>query len=558
MQNNNENERVRPRLESAGELKGKKAGGKKKASIGKRWAATIISLVLVLGIVIGAYFVTDALRPVEEEEDTAQSGTDYVSLLEGHSKKDMASLTVYENGEAKYTIKSNLQEKADIVAAEEEAAAEAGESEESEEAEENVSAADSIPDYEVEGMPYFTLNTDAVDSMTTYSFSMLSARLIEENCEDLAKYGLEDPALYVEYTYHDGTTMHLNFGDKVPAGSYHYIRIDDSRDVYMLYQTVRAYFARSLEELHTVPAMATLDTESSMTYLLVEQRGQETIEIVEKDEEDTTSILTLWLVQPIEYATNSERVEEVMTSAAALTLTAYAGYAEDEAALAEYGLAEPYANVAVTDSVGATIAMTIGDTVSGNAAYRYATVDDSGDIYTVDVNLLSFLSNCRVSYLVDQFTNLINIKKVESYEIECGDEVYTAEIKRTDYTDEDGNAATSEEYYFEGEFVDSDTFKKFYQIVIGTLFDKRIEDPEEYAFDGEVAVRLTYHLTYTDEPYTVEYLEYDRDYYAVRKEGYTLFLVRKDKVQEIVDTAELFRNGEYVPEDNSIDPGTDT
>lgn len=559
MQNNDQNERVRPKLESASELKGKKAAGKKKGDFGKRRIATLLSLVLLLGIAAGAYFVTDAIRPVEEEDtsSTETAEADFISLLEGHTKTDMAGLTVYENGEVKYSIVSNLQRKAEIRTQEGQAATASDAATPADAQEETVSAADAIPDYELVGNPGFTLDSSAVDTMTTYSFTMISAKLIEEDCQDLAKYGLAEPQLYVDYTYHDGTSMRLNFGDKVPAGTYYYVTLDDSGDVYMLYATVRAYFERPLEQLHVVPAMPVLSADAAMTYLRVEQRGQETIEVQNINEEDTTSVISLWLTQPIEYGVNSGRVEEVMTAASALTLNGYAAWAPDEAALAQYGLDDPYARVVVTDANGQTIDMTIGNTVEGDASLRYATVDETGDIYTVDASLLAFTSNCRVSYLVDQFAALINIKKINGFEIETAGKTYTAQITRTEYTDEDGNAATQEEFYFNGEYVEAGLFKDFYQVVIGTLFDKRIEDKQEQALDGEAAVTLRYHLTYTDEEYIVEYVEYDRDYYAVRKEGHTYFLVRKDKVQQIVDTAQLLENGEFVPEDNTIDPGAE-
>ncbi len=553
MQNNNDqNERVRPKLESASELKGKKAGGKKTASIGKKRAATFISLVLVLALAVGAYFVTDALAPEVVEEEQQSTGSSYFTMLEGHSKTDMASFTVVENGAAKYTIHSNLKEKAEIVAAEEAAATAA----EGESTEEKVSAADAIPDYVLDGADWFTLDTDTVNPMVTYSYSMVSAKQIEEGAEDLEKYGLTNPKMYVDYTYHDGTTMRLNFGDKVPAGDYHYVTLNDSTDVYMLYKSVRGYFDRPVEELHVMPETAVLNSdETGFSYLLAEHRGAETIEIEMRDDE--MSIFTMWLKQPIDYATNVERSTEVMTGAAALKLTGYIAHAQTEEELAEYGLAEPFANVIVTDDDGLTIAMTIGDTVKGDAAYRYAIVDETGDIYTVDVNLLSFLNNCRVSYLVDQFTNLVNIKKIDGFTIEGDGKTYTSHFVRTDYTDEDGTERTHEEFYLNDQFIDEDTFRAFYQVVVGTLFDKRIEDPAEYTFDGDVVLTLTYDLNYADEDYVVEYLDYDRDYYASRKDGYTLFLVRKDKVDLILENAQQLLDGTFTYDDGYYDPGAE-
>lgn len=547
MQNNHqENERVRPRLESASELKGKKAEGKT-TNIAKKRAMILISLILVLAIATGAYFVTDALRPVEEET-APEYVSEVVSLVKGRSISDMAELTVIRDGVEQYTVISNLKEKAELAAAEQAAAAEAGAAETAAEPAEN-----ELQDYEIKDMPYFKANSDAVSKLAAYSHSVIASKTVETDAEDLSAYGLDKPQVQVDFTYHDGTSMQLNIGAKVPTGSYYYMNLDDSNDVYMIYYTVYDYFTQDLTALHIVPAMPAIDPEN-LVYLLAEQKGKETVEVVLRGSNDnSTSIADVMLIQPFEYDVNSTRASETMISASAIALTGYAGHAQDEAALAEFGLDEPFAVIEVADSNEVSVSMRVGSVVPGNSAYRYATVDETGDVYTVDVNLLAFLDDCRVSYLVDQFAGLINIKRIDGFTIETADKTYVTEIKSTPYTDENGNEMVDQEFYFNGEFVDEDLYRDFYQVVIGRLVDKRIENEEEYYFDGDVAVRLTYDLNYSDEDYVVEYVDYDRDYYAVRRDGVSLFLIRKDKIQEMTDTAELLLNGEYQGIDDTID-----
>lgn len=607
MQNNhNENERIRPRLESASELKGKKAEGKS-SSFAKKRAMTIVALLLVLAIAAGAYFAVNALKPVEEEVVDETPASEIIYLVEGRKKTDMATMTILNGGVEQYTVISNLKEKADAAAAEEAAAAEAEAAQQSEEAQGLAEAAEAIvdgvlspmkvgedmaeiagstapqmlnteaaeeepkelpdtldvgldlipaaekQDYEIQGMPYFTTNASTINSMVTYSYSVMSTKMVQEGCEDLSAFGLAEPQVQVHYTYHDGTEMTMNIGAKVPAGNYYYMSLDDSNDVYMVYSTVYGYFTQPLEQLHAVPAAAPIDPEN-LVYLLAEQKDKENVEIVLRDSsENAVSVADVVLVQPFEYDVNSDRASTTMIDASALKLTAYAGYAADEAALAEFGLAEPYAHVEVADSNGVKISMTIGDLVEGDTAYRYATVDATGDIYTVDVSLLAFLDNCRVSYLIDQFAGLINIKKLTGFTIETPDKTYTTEIENTPYTREDGTELVQQVFTYQGKYTDEDLFRDFYQVVIGRMVDKRIENEEEYTFDGELVLRITYDLDYQDEPYLVEYLDYDRDYCAVRRNGVSLFLIRKDKVQEIVDTAELLEKGEYAGIDDTID-----
>ena len=244
MQDNNQNERVRPRLESASELKGKKAVSKNSASIAKKRLMTIISLVLVLAITVGAYFITDAMRPVEETDPSStETESSLLYLVEGRNKTDMAKMTIYHDGVPQYTILSNLSEKAAL-----QAAAPEGEVVET-----------GLQDYEIDGMPQFTTSYDAINSMVTYSFSVVSSKAVEIGCEDLSVYGLDKPAIDVVYTYHDGTEMVMSIGDTVPIGNYYYMNLNHSADVYMVYYTVYDYFARPVEQLHAERRLGLLD-----------------------------------------------------------------------------------------------------------------------------------------------------------------------------------------------------------------------------------------------------------------------------------------------------------
>lgn len=609
MQNNEQNERVRPRLENASELKGKKVGLKPAAARKKRIAG-LLAAVIVLGCVIGAYFITDALKPVEEETDTASTLTESVQLIEGRAKNDVDRVTVYKNGEKQYAIISNLRIKAEAQAAaleteETEAAAEqAPEIPEIPEETENgpESAADAVkdvldnvtgvmniadrfndgeqpddipmpeelpdpeglaelgipavveepvdpltlPDYQVEDMPWFELKSSQASNMIVYGYTLTTTRCIEENSADLSVYGLTEPQMQLVFDYCDGTSMTINVGNKIAAGNYYYVTLDDSKDVYMCYGNIYTYNDYELNSLHVMPELAVFDTENVVTMeLLVERRGAETIEMKMFDSSDeTTSINLFKMVQPITYDTNSDRTAEVEANIAAITLTGYAGYAPDEASKAEFGLDDPYAHIYMLDADGNECDFTIGGFAGTSDTLRYITIDDGGNVYTVDTSLLAFLPNMRVSYLVDQFANLIYIKRINGFEITTSDTVYTATVERIEYED-NGEQKTKDVFYYEGEMADEDIFRDFYQVVIGTLFDKRIEDESEYQLEGEADVTVTYHMTYTDEPYVVEYVSYDRDYYAIRKDGYTLFLIQKDKINDMVATAESYRIGEY-------------
>ena len=45
---------------------------------------------------------------------------------------------------------------------------------------------------------------------------------------------------------------------------------------------------------------------------------------------------------------------------------------------------------------------------------------------------------------------------------------------------------------------------------------------------------------------TIEYLEYDDDYLAVRRDGLTLFLIKRDRVDSMINSLNEYRAGTFV------------
>ena len=51
---------------------------------------------------------------------------------------------------------------------------------------------------------------------------------------------------------------------------------------------------------------------------------------------------------------------------------------------------------------------------------------------------------------------------------------------------------------------------------------------------------VTYHLNVEPGEVKIEYIEYDRDNYAVRRDGHTYFFINKNKVATMVTALEQY------------------
>ena len=189
------------------------------------------------------------------------------------------------------------------------------------------------------------------------------------------------------------------------------------------------------------------------------------------------------------------------------------------------------------DSNGAEITFRIGNRADED--YTYICVDDTGDVYLTESSLVEFARTLTVAGIVDRFANIINIAKVDSLDVTTPDGSYELKIERVPEVDEEGNPSLDDDgeqiinevYYFNGEETDEDSFKKLYQEVIGVLVNGMTED---YDIAGDATVTVTYHLNVEPNEFTVEYVPYTRDAYAVRRDGHTYFYVNNSTIEGMI------------------------
>ena len=84
---------------------------------------------------------------------------------------------------------------------------------------------------------------------------------------------------------------------------------------------------------------------------------------------------------------------------------------------------------------------------------------------------------------------------------------------------------------------DASAFRKLYQRIIGLTSSKLSED---YFLNGEVLLSVRYTLTSDPGELVVEYLDFDADYCAVRRDGLTLFLMKKEQLETLLEALRSF------------------
>jgi len=490
------------KLASAEELKGKQKDGRRNGEK-KSFLPKAILVLAALALAAGIFIFSGQVQPATEETPapTATAAADERVRLIERSRAEVAEVTV-AHGDRQYTIVSG------------DAGTEGGES----------------TRHTLKERPAFDLDQEKAAAILGCAANLTATRQVAENAEDLAAWGLETPLARVTMRYRDGSETVWRIGDRAPTSTASYFMREDTKAVYLLYASAVDTLSAERNDLHTLSMPGTVASGRIRT-LLIEGEGRSPVEVgysEEGAEDKAYSISALRIRQPFYHTANAERTLELFEKAAGVTITSFAGELDE---LRDTGLEEGKSRFRMTvtqtkdgdDSAGTeTFVFRVGNRTE-DGAWTYLMVDETDSVYLTAASSVSFLEEATPAYLVDQFANLIYISAVRGLEITAGEESWHLEIEHP----EEGNDV----YRFGGqEVTDLSAFRKLYQQIVGMTSSKLSED---YEYDGEAVLSVRYDLNVDPGELLVEYLFYNEDYCAVRREGLTLFLIKREQVEAL-------------------------
>lgn len=510
-----------PVLASSEELRGRKSGTGAHGKKNSRYLSFgIIGAFLV--IAIAAYLLSSGLNrpePVIEPAASSAPAGEMVKLMD-YPRSEVLSVSVTPDSGTPYTIlnqnKYDENGKALPLSSGERA-------------------------YAVEGRDYFDLDQNRAEAIIGYAATLTANRLVTEHAEQLSDYGLDKPRARVEMRYAAQPSAVWLIGSKAPTSSASYMMKEGSDAVYLVYPSAIESLSGTLESLHVLGMPVQFDSKLIRS-VLIEAKDRDPVELGYSEEgaaDKGYSISALRLKQPFYYTANVERGSDILNGCAGLTVKAYAGELTD---LADTGLEENAPRFRVTIqqarsqenlSETDTYVLRIGNFAGSDSVYIMT--DDTQAVYLADADSVTFLDQAVPAYLVDQFSNLIYINAVTAVDIASQTKSWHLDLSQT--TDAKGRSTYA--YAFDGQPVkDEKQFRKLYQQLVG-LTNSRISD--DYAIDAPVLLSVKYTLNVEPYELPVEYLDYSEEYCAVRRDGLTLFLIKREQVTALMDALEQFR-----------------
>lgn len=455
-----------------------------------------VILLVVLGLLIGVYVGVN-MRGNDKEEEAVDNVTQDMNILE-LNRDEIKEITV-ENKEGKLIFEKKEIEK--------------------EVQKDNETVKEKVKEWTATYPEGLKINTSRVNSIETNISKLSASKVIEENAEDVAQYGLDNP-IRLTVKLNDGTTRIIELGDQTPGKDGYYIKQKDEKKVYTISGYIGDIFKADKNDIRDkgLVAFAVED----ITALALDRNGSLVFSATKKREGEFDNWL---LTAPIEANTNSAAVGPILES---LTSVNVKSYVEENATdLAQYGLDTPHYALTVEAGQNKT-GLLIGKEKEKDKEV-YAKLADGNEVFTLDISPFNYLDK-PLKEIVEAFAYIVNINEVNKILVEIDGKTVVSEIK-TDAEDKDNDRFTVDGR--DASITDdsgSQPFRKYYQALIGiTLSDVEVGAKPE----GKPEITFTYHLKKEPGIMKVEFIPKDAHYYyVVKNDKYSNIIVARKKFDE--------------------------
>ncbi len=409
---------------------------------------------------------------------------------------------------------------------------------------------DSMATYTLDGYEDIPLNTAVVGTLANNASNMVTGSIVDENCDNLAKFGLDSPQAEVEVRFQTGTVKKFIVGDKAPANSETYVMLDGEKTVYTVATSYIANYSKPLDEFIEPVILAEPPEESypKINSLKIEREDIDYNILLEYDKKSDDgkysggTSATMVMVEPTDAYLTVERSEDITNGMFGLQADGIYSVHCKESDIAGAGLKEPFCRVTMDCDDGNNYVLLLSEpfTDENNKKCCYAMFEDSSIIYIVDtenakwctVMPIDITSRIMIGSYVWSVTEL-SVKTADT------SEKFVIEPK-------DKNAENTKAVDFNvtrnGETFDSERYRQFYSFLIDV-------SAEEFALDTEIpntapVVSLEYTDSYLKKTTKIEFYDNTAMTMLIAIDGKSKYICSKSYVDTLVDNIKRIGTGE--------------
>lgn len=407
---------------------------------------------------------------------------------------------------------------------------------------------------ELKGVP----QSDSAVRNLMSSLSELSARsVVEENAEDMEKYGLAVPQATAQLSFEDGSVIRLNFGIQNPANSAtSYLAAEGSDTVYLVnyYSVSAAYYSVRRYANLVMTDYYNTDGSNELDYLKIQRKDlDEEVEIrfmfdVAEDAEDGDSVISTFnthrFVKPLVAEIDITTGKEVCNAMYGMTMSSCEYLEQTEENMKACGLDDPFVRMTFKFS-GQVKTLLLGNEIieSTDVGGDKPALTNVTDYYAVIEGVPGIYSIAKESapwYTFD-VAGIISKRPVSPY-------IYTVEyitvtLPDGEYRfDIDGE---NKKFYYDGKELPDAEFKKLYQQLISSIGEEMYTEQTDEPPEAQVKFRYRseYFDTYGTEEDVLDFLPADGRKYIINLNGTTIFKIRGVFISRLIENVEAIING---------------
>lgn len=404
--------------------------------------------------------------------------------------------------------------------------------------------------YTLDGYQDIPLNTAVVGTLANNAVHMVTTSIVDENCGNLSKFGLDKPQAEVEVKFQTGTVKKFLVGDKAPANSATYVMLDGENTVYTVDTSYIANYSKTLEEFVDIVILEepAEDVYPIINSLRIEREDIDYdifLEYDKKSDDDKYTggtSATHVMVEPTDAYLTVERSEDITNGMFGLTSKGIYSIHCKESDIAGAGLKEPFCRVTMDCDDGNNYVLLMSEpfTDDNNKKCCYAMFEGGNVIYIVDtedakwctVMPIDITSRIMIGSYVWNITEL-SVKTADT------SEEFVIKAK-------DKNADNNKSEYFNvtrnGETFDSERYRQFYGILIDA-------SAEEFALDAEIpdtapAVTVEYTDSYMKKSVKIEFYDNTALTSLIAVDGKSKYICTKSYVDTLIENIRRIGTGE--------------
>ena len=393
-------------------------------------------------------------------------------------------------------------------------------------------------DYSVTGLTEdIPLNQSGYDNITSDASEIVAKRLVEENTDNLEQYGLDEPQARVNIAYADGSEFSMEVGDEAPLEAGTYVLQDDKVYLFLSHK-VDTFLLSNLAFVDKNLTGPAGDETPVLVKMTLSGTARPQTVVMEDSGNEVSGMSNYNITAPKHHEGDRTKTQELADSIYGISTQEVVAVNPTDEQLAEYGLKEPYSVVeAVFEKE--TITLKASEPKDG---YSYVMNGARNIIYKlsaegypwIDATYESLASVMVITPLITTVNELV---------ITTPEKEYTFELTSVESTDE--STLVFQEATYEGQVLDTDNFKNFYQNVISARNRTyTTEQPQEGA-EPILTIRYRYTDT-TREDDEVEFYEAENTRVFVSLNGDCESMEYQSYVDGILGNLQSLINGETV------------